>query len=79
MKHEEAKQVIETTTQMMRFAYNHGVQDERGKIIRFLEMDLLLADLQDPEAQKIRILDLLKSRDTRHAEGHYPQRVKTQE
>ncbi len=79
MKHEEAKQLMETTTQMMRFAYNHGVQDERRKTIQFLEMDLLLADLKDPEAQKVRILDLLKSRDTRHAEGHYPQRVKTQE
>jgi hypothetical protein len=71
MSQDQTKAIMENVTQMVKFAYNHGVQDENRKILRMLELDLLLEDTDCAKAARDRIMELIKSRGSRHADHSY--------
>lgn len=71
MQAAETKAIMENITQMVKFSYNHGAQDELNKIIKFLELDLVLEDTECMQQARDRIINLLKSRGSRHADHSY--------
>jgi hypothetical protein len=79
MSQDQTKAIMENVTQMVKFAYNHGAEDELNKIVRLVKLDLMLEDTECMKAARDRILELIKSRGSRHADHSYQPVIKVQE